>query len=264
VRDREDEDEAMSGKDKQGPHQYVEKVVQHTQQFMEDTLRENERLRALNVRLESERSRSAEHVVELKELIAKLQLQQVRQQQQMSHAESENQRFSAEFSEIEQQNSNLANLYVASYRLYSSLDRREVLQVMQEVIINLIGSEELAIYELDARAERLKLLASFGIDEHDYAELPLNDSPIAKTALSGEMFVRETPQSDDSRPANSLTAVIPLKVEGRVIGVIAIFRLLPQKQSLVAVDRELFALLGSHAAMALYCSGLHARVGGGK
>ena len=169
----------MSGKDKQTPHQYVEMVVQHTQQFMEETLRENERLRGLAVYLESERARSAEHVIELKELVAKLQLQQVRQQQQMSQAESENQRYSAEFNEVEQQNSNLANLYVASYRLCASLDRAEVLQVMQEVIINSIGSEELAIFELDAHGERLELLAPFGIDERSYAEVPLDDSPIA-------------------------------------------------------------------------------------
>jgi hypothetical protein len=254
----------MTSKDKQGPQQYVEMVVQHTQQFMEETLRENERLRALTVHLEGERARSAEHVVELKELIAKMQLQQVRQQHQMSQAETDNQRFSAEFSEIEQQNSNLANLFVASYRLCSSLDRREVLQVVQEVIINLIGSEELAIFELDQRAQRLRLLASFGIDEHGYSELPLNDSPIARSVVSGEMFVHEPSPDHESWPPSTLTAVIPLKVEGRVIGAIAIFRLLPQKQALAAVDRELFALLGSHAAMALYCSGLHAQARGGR
>lgn len=254
----------MSSKDKQSPHQYVEKVVQHTQQFIEETLRENERLRALTVRLEGERMRAGDQILELKELIAKLQMQQVRQQQQMSQAESENQRFSVEFSEIEQQNSNLANLYVASYRLNASLDRREVLQVMQEVIINLIGSEELAIFELDAPRHVLKLIASFGIEEQGLTELPLDDSPIARAALSGDMFLNEPPPKHDSWPPHSLTAVIPLKVEGRVIGAIAIFRLLPQKQGLASVDRELFALLGSHAAMALYCSGLHARLGGGR
>ena len=252
----------MTSKNDRSPHQYVEHVVQHTQQFIEDTLRENERLRALAVRLEGERARAADHVVELKELIAKLKLQHVRQQQQMSQAENENQRFSAEFSEIEQQNSNLANLYVASYRLYASLDRREVLQVIHEVIINLIGSEELAIFELDSGVQRLKLLSSFGIDEQGYAELPLNKSPIARAAVSGEMFVRDQPAKHETPLPSNLTAVIPLKVQSRVIGVIAIFRLLPQKQSLAAVDRELFALLGSHAAMALYCSGLHARSGG--
>jgi hypothetical protein len=36
--------------------------------------------------------------------------------------------------------------------------------------------------------------------------------------------------------------------------------MLPQKPALAAIDRELFDLLGSHAAIALYCSGLHARM----
>jgi hypothetical protein len=237
---------------------YVDSVLQNTQTFLEETLRENERLRALAMQLEAERLRNVEQVLELRETIAKLELQQVRQQQQVSEFESENRRVFGEYSDIEQQNSNLANLYVASYRLHGSLDRAEILQVVQEVIINLIGSEELAIYELDNG--RLRAIASFGMDDPSDARLLHADSPIARTAASGEMFLHEPPPSNTSAPVHSLTACIPLKVQERVIGVIAIFRMLPQKPALVAVDRELFDLLGSHAAMALYCCGLHARL----
>jgi hypothetical protein len=251
------EHEAMTNKDSQEHREYVERVLQHTQRFLEDTLRENERLRALTLRLENERMRATDQVLELTETVAKLQAQQARQQQQSSAMESENRRFSAEFAEIEQQNSNLANLYVASYRLHGSLDRNEVLQVIQEIIINLIGSEELAIFELRPGEQRLRLLSSFGVDGHVYAEVPLDDSPIAKTARSGEMFLREPPPNNTTAAPASITACIPLKVDDKVIGVIAIFRMLPQKQSLAYIDRELFSLLGSHAAMALYCSGLH-------
>ena len=45
-----------------------------------------------------------------------------------------------------------------------------------------------------------------------------------------------------------------MKLEDRVTGAIALFRLLPQKTALEAVDRELFDLLATHAAMALYCT----------
>src|SRR5687768_12488215 len=122
---------------------YVDKVLQNTQQFLEETLRENERLRALTLRLESERLQNLDQILELRERVAKLELAQVRQQQQVSDFEAENRRFFNEYSEVEQQNSNLANLYVASYRLLGSVERSEVLQVIQEIIINLIGSEEL-------------------------------------------------------------------------------------------------------------------------
>ena len=247
----------MTNKDDSQEHrEYVERVLQNTQRFLEDALKENERLRALTLRLENERLRATDQVLELTETVAKLQAQQARQQQLSSAMESENRRFSEEFAEIEQQNNNLANLYVASYRLHGSIDRDEVLQVIQEIIINLIGSEELAIFELRPGEQRLRLLSSFGLDSQAYAELPLDDAPIAKVARSGEMFLCEPPYNMTAAPA-SLTACIPLKVDGNVIGVIAIFRMLPQKQSIAYVDRELFSLLGSHAAMALYCSGLH-------
>ena len=43
--------------------------------------------------------------------------------------------------EIEEENNNLANLYVASYQLHSTLDSSEVLKVVLEIVINLIGAE---------------------------------------------------------------------------------------------------------------------------
>jgi hypothetical protein len=42
-----------------------------------------------------------------------------------------------------------------------------------------------------------------------------------------------------------------------VTGAIALFRLLPQKPALEDVDHELFELLATHAATALYCTRLH-------
>ncbi len=58
-----------------------------------------------------------------------------------------------------------------------------------------------------------------------------------------------------------LTACIPLKVDGKVTGALALFRLLPQKQGFEAVDHELFDLLATHAATALHASARQARVG---
>jgi len=242
--------------------EYVDKVRQNTQQFLEETLRENERLRALTLRLESERQRAGEAILELREQLAKLELLRARQEQQVVEFETENRRFFADYAEVEQQNANLANLYVATYRLHGTLDREEVLQAIHEIIINLIGSEELAVFELDEANQRLNLLSSFGVDAARYAALPLDDSPIATTALTGEMYLHEPPPSYAASPESSLTTCVPLKVDDRVIGVIAVFRMLPQKPILAPLDRELFGLLGSHAGIALHCSGLHGRLDG--
>src|SRR5436305_15297784 len=63
--------------------------------------------------------------------------------------EEESRNYSARYVEVEQQNTNLANLYVASYQLHGTLQRDRVLGALKEIVINLIGSEELVIWEVD-------------------------------------------------------------------------------------------------------------------
>ena len=56
----------------------------------------------------------------------------------------------------------------------------------------------------------------------------------------------------------ALTACIPLKVAGRIVGVLAVFRLLPHKGALDAIDIDLFDVLAAHAASALLFTRLYA------
>jgi hypothetical protein len=228
---------------------------------VQELLKANEALRALTASLEAEMNRLHEQAVTLRQDNDRHEREQARLHVQLETTRVESQRYSTRFAEIEQQNSNLANLYVASYRLHGTLDRQEVVDTIQEIIANLVGSEEAGLFELDPEARQLRLLASFGLPADECRSLPLGEGPIADAVRSGEVFVAE-PQG--ASPAEGplqdrLTAVVPLKLDGRVTGAIAIFRLLPQKAAVEDVDRELFDLLATHAATALYCSGLHAR-----
>src|SRR5829696_2542441 len=78
--------------------------------------------------------------------------------------QQENREFANRYVEIEEENNNLANLYVASYQLHSTLDFREVLQIVQEIVINLIGAEAFAILLLDEKTNELKTIAFEGED----------------------------------------------------------------------------------------------------
>ena len=157
-----------------------------------------------------------------------------------------------------QQNSNLANLYVASYRLHGTLDRKEVIDTLQEIIANLIGSEEAGLFELDAGKQTLELVASFGLAADALPLGPARQRP--RSARPRGAARSSWPSRAASEADGGLTACIPLKLDGKVTGAIAIFRLLPQKSGFEEVDRELFELLATHAATALYCTALHARL----
>jgi nitrate/nitrite-specific signal transduction histidine kinase len=203
---------------------YVEKVRQGTHRYAQELREENETLRRLIAELEEESRRRAD-----------------------------------QFREIEQQNSNLANLYVASYRLHGTLDRTELLAILQEIVANLIGCEEMGVFELDGEAEVLRLAAAHGIDPGRFAEIRVGAGIIGRCVRDGESFVNGSREGARLPEEAHLTACVPLKLEGRAFGAIALFRLLPQKAAgYEPIDYELFDLLASHAATALYATRLHA------
>jgi hypothetical protein len=247
---------------------YVHKVRDSTRRYIHDLLSENEKLRGLatsleseNTQLRDERLRLQERLLSAREELDRIKEQEVSLQRKLATIEAEHQRFSQQFEAVEQQNSDLANLYVASYRLHATLDRKEVLGIVQEIIINLIGCEELAIFEVAANDSRLSLVASLGIDPARYQAISLGSGPIGRAGLTGETYLAAPTRKSGTRGSpdeTDLTACIPMKLEGRVSGVIALFRLLPQKPRLEALDHELCGLLATHAAVALYCTALHA------
>ncbi len=229
---------------------YVRKVSEDTARYTREVLRENQKLRALAAKLEAERKRLEDdlhHQLEVHER------DRSDLEQQLEQLETESRKYLEDYLEVEQQNTNLANLYVASYRLHSTLERGEVLAGIQEIIINLIGSEDLAVFEISGAEEMLRLAAAVGDQARAFPDLPDPvRSRIRESIRSGEIWIRENGE------AFPLTACIPLQVDGEVTGAIVIFRLLQQKTAVEPVDRELFALLATHAATALYCTSLHA------
>jgi hypothetical protein len=154
------------------------------------------------------------------------------------------------------ENAKLINLHVASQRLHEGRARPEVLLAIEEIVINLIGSEELGVFELSPDRTSLVLVSSFGIDAARYATIPVGEGVIGRVAETGEAYLHLHPR--DSRAEDDLTACVPLRLCGRVVGLLAIFRLLDQKPVMVDVDRAILDLVSIQAAPALYCSQLGA------
>jgi len=236
---------------------YVERVRDNTRRYIEELLQENERLRGALGTVQATHHALADQVLELRQELERRQAEQGLLRTTLDSVEAENRRFAEQYLEVERQNNDLATLYAASYGLHDSVDRGQVLETVQEIVRNLIGSEELAIFLLDQPQAALDLVSWFGVDPAPITRVELGEGAIGSSARSGELYLPERAMPREP------TACIPLKVAGRVIGVIAIFRLLPHKSALLAVDRELFGLLATHAATALYCAELHASFGTG-
>ncbi len=179
---------------------------------------------------------------------------------QLSDIEAENRRLSEQYVDIEQDNSNLANLYVTTARLQETLDRKQILSIVKEIIMNMVGTEEIGIFRMDAEKSVMTLESWVGIEPDRFRTVPLGKGIIGHVGRTGRIYINEPIAArNPTEPESDLTACIPLVIEGKVLGAIAIFRLLPQKSQFEPFDRELFDLLAKQAAMALYCAELHVR-----
>jgi transcriptional regulator with GAF, ATPase, and Fis domain len=170
--------------------------------------------------------------------------------------EAENNDFAARYVEIEEENNNLANLYIASYQLHSTLDFPEVLQIITEIIINLIGAEEFAILLLDEKNGQLQMMASEGVARDEVPPLQIGEGIIGGVAASGDNYFAADIVGY-VRDLHHPMVCIPLKIKDRVIGVLVIYKLLIQKKGFAPVDYELFTLLAGHAATAIFSARLY-------
>jgi hypothetical protein len=208
--------------------------------------------------------------LEKKRLLAELALareavehandERARLRDRLAEIEAENQRVCDEYVAVEQRSSELAQLFVSLDRLHGGLTREEVLTALQEIVINVVGTEEFALFEV--RGDALELAHSFGVDPEPLRKLPLGEGAIGRAARSGAIYVagREGAPSAGDR---DLSACIPLRVGERVHGAIAIFRLLGHKPVLGESDQVVFDLLSAHAGLALHLRGREPRAAAG-
>jgi hypothetical protein len=145
---------------------------------------------------------------------------------------------------------------VASYQLHSTLDYREVVRIVQEIVINLIGAEAFHILIASEKTGQLEVEASEG-QAPARTSVPLGDGIIGRAAQTGENHFADTVARKEPSPFEEPIAVIPLKIKDSSIGVISINKLLVQKTAFTTMDFELFTLLAGHAATAIFSAKLY-------
>jgi nitrate/nitrite-specific signal transduction histidine kinase len=229
-------------------------------EFTEELLKENERLRFKIAHLESsggaQPASSDERVQSLSKRIKELEERLSDVETRYKKVEEENKEFADRYIEIEEQNNNLANLYVASYQLHSTLDYREVIRIVQEIVINLIGAEAFHIFVVSDKTGQLELETSEGASA-PVTSIGIGEGPIGLAAKTGENFFAAQVAHKEATPFDQPTAVIPLKIKDSVVGVISINKLLVQKTAFTPTDFELFTLLAGHAATAIFSAKLY-------
>lgn len=178
-------------------------------------------------------------------------------QTRIRELEAENQEFAKQIVSSDDVNNNLTNLYIASSRLHSVLDRAEVIKIIKEVVINFVGAEQFALLIWDKNQQRLVFQAGEGFDSATFPTVAPGEGLLGEVFEAGEIFLHAGHVGKGSDDPLQPLAAIPVVIHDEVIGVLAIHRLFIQKDKFEPVDRQLFSMMAEHAATALFSANLY-------
>lgn len=128
----------------------------------------------------------------------------------------------------------------------------EVLGVVGEIVSQLLGCEEYALFAVEARGESLLPVSAMGLAAERLELLMVPQGIIGQVARHGVPYVLGRTSSVGAAAHEAgMTACIPLLSGRQVRGVLVLFRMLPQKRGLSHEDLELLDLLSGYGSLAL-------------
>lgn len=141
-------------------------------------------------------------------------------------------------------------IYAARMRLQNALDQADALEGIREIVANLLGSEELALFRLDSKHAALWLYWSFGVDPNKWVVLDALHDPLIADALNGTTVLLGGGRKLKS-VNTTVSALVPVIVDGSTAAVLVIFRLFTHKRGFDATDRELLNVISNCSGKAV-------------
>ena len=158
----------------------------------------------------------------------------------------------------EQKLARAAQLFASVSELHSSNDPADVVTVIKEIVANLLGCEEMGVFEVWPLGPVFTYLDGIGIDADKFATLPPSHPLVQQAFTSGQVVVPADPTAESilGRPA---AAIVPLRDGATVCGIVVLFTLLRQKPVLEREDAELLDAVATHGGRALINARLRER-----
>lgn len=138
----------------------------------------------------------------------------------------------------------------ARKRLRECKSQSDACEAIREIVSNLLGCEEMALFELRReQGRRPSLIWSFGI-EPKLLYLPEKFSGTgSRDEIAGEAIVTVG-------HAEQPSALVPILLQGETVGVLVLVRLLPQKTRVEEQDRGLLSVVSEEAGRPLFGHGV--------
>jgi len=229
-------------------------------EITESMLSENQALRDQLDRARDENTRLRSQLASndaIRDLIGRIDMLEVERKELLVRSDElaeTSREFERKSAEIETELHDLANLYIASSHLHSTLALRRVVRHLVELLQQLVGAERFGIYVVDPDGRHARAIHSEGLGT-------LPTVIVGEGAVGLVMAMRLARIEDGPHPAGTLdspVAAVPMLVRDVCVGAIVVTSVFAQKERWAGVDHEFLGLLGSHGGSALIAATLYA------
>ena len=154
--------------------------------------------------------------------------------------------------ELEEQSNKLLSAFIAASELQqvSGLERLE--QVIGDIVLNIVGASQFVLAMIGDAGES-SVIVSREIDL-DALSLSPNEEPFAGVVESGQAWLSDSVESGDD-----VKLVLPILASGETVGLLVVYRYLPERPELDLGQEKIFDMLSKNVAASLILSTLFER-----
>lgn len=232
-----------------------EKLSIETAGHVDQLLLENHDLRLLTTRLDSERLQLHAQIVLLRRELEIFDRERQSLDRRVSEMSTTVPEDDQRVRDLVRHSALLTEVHRMALRMHATTDRVRIFDAIESVAETLSGSKEVIVFEADRTENVLGLVHANGIDASRLKLIPFGKGVIGRVASTGEPFFEGRGKVNGlSVDEHDLGICVPLKIDDRVVGAIAVFASHPTIIGTDAMQDDLFEIFARHASSALYCS----------
>lgn len=154
--------------------------------------------------------------------------------------------------ELEEQSNKLLSAFIAASELQQVSGLERLKQVIGDIVLNIVGASQFVLAMIGDEGES-SIIVSREIDL-DALKLQLDDEPLAGVIESGRAWLSESVESSDD-----IKLVLPILATGETVGLLVVYRYLPERPELDLGQEKIFDMLSKNVAASLILSTLFER-----
>jgi len=232
-----------------------ETLVSETVGCIEKVLQENQQLRLLSARLDSERLQLHAQIVLLRRELEIFDRERQSLDRRLSEMSTGMPEGHQRVRDLMQHSALLTELHRIVLRMHGTTERARIFESIERAMEKLAGSKELMVFEADRTENVLRLVHANSVDASRFKSISFGKGVIGRVASTGDPFFEGRSKMNGlSVDEQELGIAVPLKIDERVVGVVAVFGSDPTIMGTGAMQDELYEIFARHTASALYCS----------